>query len=111
MQTATISAGQIAPITPGHVAEVATAELAACLTLLRGLDEPHGAHHRWRRQPDPAPAELSVQEPGIETGVVRDQDPPGQELPQGRGGIRACCSVFTTRRYRSLRPVSGSVPA
>jgi uncharacterized protein (TIGR03083 family) len=39
MQTATISAGQIAPVTPGQVAEVARAELAACLTLLRGLDD------------------------------------------------------------------------
>jgi len=39
MQTTTISAGQIAPITPGRVAEVATAELEACLALLGDLDQ------------------------------------------------------------------------
>src|SRR5215471_5737064 len=39
MHTATISGRQIAPITPGRVAEVATAELAACLALLASLDD------------------------------------------------------------------------
>ena len=39
MHTATISARQIAPITPHRVAEVATAELEACLTLLKNLDD------------------------------------------------------------------------
>jgi len=39
METAAISAGQIAPITPDQVAEVATAELAACLALLASLDD------------------------------------------------------------------------
>jgi uncharacterized protein (TIGR03083 family) len=39
MQTAAISARQIAPITPDRVAEVATGELEACLALLSTLDE------------------------------------------------------------------------
>jgi uncharacterized protein (TIGR03083 family) len=39
MQSATISAGQIAPITSGQVAEVATAELEASLALLGDLDD------------------------------------------------------------------------
>src|SRR5262245_53573405 len=39
MHTATISARQIAPITPHRVAEVATAELEACLALLKNLDD------------------------------------------------------------------------
>jgi hypothetical protein len=38
MQTATISAQEIAPITPGRVAEVATAELEASIALLKDLD-------------------------------------------------------------------------
>jgi uncharacterized protein (TIGR03083 family) len=43
MQTAAISARQIPPITPGQVAEVATAELEACLALLSNLDDSHWA--------------------------------------------------------------------
>jgi uncharacterized protein (TIGR03083 family) len=39
MQTAAISARQIAPITPDRVAEVAAAELQACLALLSSLDD------------------------------------------------------------------------
>src|SRR5262245_4779653 len=39
MQTTAISAQQIPPITPDRVAEVATAELEACLALLRDLDD------------------------------------------------------------------------
>jgi hypothetical protein len=39
MQTAAINAQLVAPITPGQVAEVATAELAASLALLNNLDE------------------------------------------------------------------------
>jgi len=39
MQIATISASQIAPITPGRIAAVATAELEDCLALLRGLND------------------------------------------------------------------------
>jgi len=39
MQTAAMSARQIAPITPDRVAEVATAELAASLELLTSLDD------------------------------------------------------------------------
>jgi uncharacterized protein (TIGR03083 family) len=38
MQTTSTSAGQIPPITPGRVAEVATAELEASITLLNNLD-------------------------------------------------------------------------
>src|SRR5215469_12761818 len=39
MQTTTISAQQIPPITPDRVAQVATAELEACLALLHDLDD------------------------------------------------------------------------
>ena len=39
MHTAAISARQITPITPGQVAEVATAELQACLALVTSLDD------------------------------------------------------------------------
>src|SRR5262249_17931876 len=43
MHTATISGRQIAPITPGRVAEVATAELEACLALLESLHDGAGS--------------------------------------------------------------------
>jgi len=39
MQTATINAGEIPPIAPGRVAEVAAAELEASIALLEDLDE------------------------------------------------------------------------
>ncbi len=39
MQTATISAHEITPITPNRVAEVATAELEASIALLKDLDD------------------------------------------------------------------------
>jgi uncharacterized protein (TIGR03083 family) len=39
MQTATIGAGEIPPITPGRVAEVAAAELEAAIALLEDLDD------------------------------------------------------------------------
>ena len=39
MQTMTINAAKTTPITPGRVAEVATAELEACLALLTSLDD------------------------------------------------------------------------
>jgi hypothetical protein len=43
MQTATIDAAEIPPITPGQVAEVATAELEASIALLSDLDDRHWA--------------------------------------------------------------------
>jgi uncharacterized protein (TIGR03083 family) len=46
-QTAAISAQQIIPITPGQVAEVATAELEASIALLKDLDDPD-----WARPTD-----------------------------------------------------------
>lgn len=39
MHTAAISGHQIAPLTPGQVAEAAAAELEACLALLKNLDD------------------------------------------------------------------------
>jgi uncharacterized protein (TIGR03083 family) len=47
MQTMTINAAQIAPVTPDQVAEVATAELQASIALLQGLDE-----RDWARPTD-----------------------------------------------------------
>jgi len=47
MQTTPHSARDIAPLTPGQVAHAATAELAACLALLRDLGEPD-----WARPTD-----------------------------------------------------------
>ena len=47
MQTATISAQEIAPITPDRVAEVATAELEASIALLKDLDD-----RDWARPTD-----------------------------------------------------------
>ena len=47
MQTAAIRAQDITPVTPARVAEVATAELEACLTLLTDLDD-----HDWARPTD-----------------------------------------------------------
>ncbi len=47
MQTMSINAAQIPPITPGQVAEVGTAELEASIALLEGLDE-----RDWARPTD-----------------------------------------------------------
>ena len=78
MQTAAMSARQIAPITPDRVAEVATAELEASLALLTSLDEAD-----WAAPSDCAgwtvhelTAHLAGQYQGLATGGRADNPVP-----------------------------------
>lgn len=64
----------------------------------------HGAHQRRRRQADPAPSELSVQETHIERDVMSDQDAAVQHLPQRRRSLRKGWSVEDVLRADAVDP-------